>query len=68
MNSKKEFLAKTLIELQQTKIVIHEEVLPQIYSSKEEEFNVFDWLELADPEHGLDIDREYYEVKYGELE
>lgn len=65
---KKDFLIEILHKIQIAKIIPREKYIWEVYSSKETPFDVFDWLELADPENGLDIDREFYQVKYSDLE
>lgn len=52
-----------LKELQKTEIT-PVDCSPKILIS-DEEFDIYDWYEMADPEKGLDIDRETYEENYG---
>lgn len=66
--TKKDFLIEILHKIQTAEIIPREKYIWEVYSSEENPFDVFDWLELADPEDGLDIDREFYQIKYTDLE
>lgn len=63
----KEFYEDLLNKIEAIEIVPRERYTPVILIS-DTKYDIYDWYFDADPENGLDIDRENYEIKYGELE
>ncbi len=63
----KDFYQDLLYKVEEIEIIPYERDTPIILIS-DTQYDIYDWYFDADPENSLDIDRENYEIKYGELD